>query len=78
MYYLEQMKEHEEPLVVLETFASVPMAGIAKSKLDAYGIPCILTDETATVLYPLPFTGVRLQVLASDAEEARRILEEEN
>lgn len=72
------MKEKEEPLVVLETFNNVAMAGIAKSKLDAYGIPCMLTDETATVLYPLPFTGVRLQVLASDASEARRILDEEN
>lgn len=67
--------EESNPLVVLATFSSGAMAGIAKSKLDAYGIPCVLTDEAITSLYPLPFTGVRLQVFASDAEEAQRILQ---
>ncbi len=62
--------------VVLETFSSVHLAGLAKAKLDAFGIPCIILNEDIANLYPLPFGSVRLVVLEDDAKDAKRILEE--
>ncbi|MFM8741168.1 MAG: hypothetical protein ACKOC0_13330 [Cytophagales bacterium] len=53
---------------------------MAKTKLDAYGIPCFLTEENFTGLYPLQngvFAGVRLHIFERDQEEVHRVLAEE-
>lgn len=53
-------------------------ANLAKTKLDAYGIPCFLTEENLSNLYPgQPFAAfrVRLHLFAEDAERARQILD---
>ena len=53
------------------------MAGLAKSRLDAYGIPCFLTDEHFNNLYPFRnelIPGVRLFVFEHDVPRAREIL----
>ncbi len=72
---------HTDPIVILETYSTPAMAGLAKTKLDAYGIPCFLSGETVGALYPFTvdsFSGVRLQVFERDVKRAREILEEKD
>jgi hypothetical protein len=66
-----------EKIVILLAFDNVIAANIAKTKLDAYGIPCFLTEENFTGLYPLMntiFPGVRLHVFEKDFQQAADIL----
>lgn len=68
------MQDHDD-IVVFRQFDSGIDANIAKSKLDAYGIPCFLTEENMASLYQQTFAiKVRLHVFARDQEEASRIL----
>lgn len=73
------MEERDE-IVVYRKFASSIEANIIKSKLDAYGIPCFLTEENMANLYPgtssLMNFNVRLHLFAGDLENAKHILEE--
>jgi hypothetical protein len=69
--------EEQDRIVVLEAFDTAVMAGLAKSRLDAYGIPCFLTDEHFNNLYPFRnelIPGVRLFVFEHDVPRAREIL----
>jgi Putative prokaryotic signal transducing protein len=73
--------EKAEKIIIYASFDNVIAANIAKTKLDAYGIPCFLTEENLTNLYPLRndiFPGVRLHIFENDREQAKNILEEEN
>jgi hypothetical protein len=74
------MQDHDE-IVVLKQFDDAIVANIAKTKLDAYGIPCFLTEENMANLYPgqnaFAFK-VRLHIFKKDTEEARRVLVEMN
>lgn len=73
-------KSESEKIIIYTAFDNVIAANIAKTKLDAYGIPCFLTGENFTGLYPLKndlFPGVRLHIFEHDAEEVKKILEEE-
>ncbi len=67
-------------IVVFRKFATVIEANIVKAKLDAYGIPCFLTEENMANLYPgasaLMNFNVRLHLFAGDKERAQQILEE--
>ena len=70
-----------DKIAVVQTFGTPSMAGLAKSKLDAYGIPCFLTEENMGTLYPFShagFSGIRLHVFQQDLERAREILEGED
>jgi len=72
--------EEEDKIIVLRRFDSSFDANIAKTKLDAYGIPCFLTDENLASLYPLPnltAMQVRLHVFEKDKAQAELILQEE-
>jgi hypothetical protein len=75
------MQDHNS-IIVLNTFNSSIEANIAKSKLDAYGIPCFLTEENMANLYPGASTlmnfSVRLHILGDDEEHARHIMTEMN
>jgi hypothetical protein len=73
------MKPADE-IVVIQTFTHSIAASLAKSKLDAHGIPCFLTEENLVNLYPIQnaLMGVRLHVFQSDEARARAILAEEN
>ena len=71
--------EGEEKIVVLETFDNPGLAGIAKSKLDAFGIPCFLSEEHMGTLYPFShagFSGIRLHVFEKDKHQAKEILDQ--
>ena len=55
-------------------------ANLAKTKLDAYGIPCFLTEENFTSLNPFRndiFPGVRLHIFEKDKPRVVEILTEE-
>lgn len=70
----------EEKITVIGTYDTPVMAGLAKAKLDAYGIPCFLTEENMGTLYPFTyagFSGIRLHIFEQDVERAKEILEEE-
>ena len=68
-------------IVVFREFESPIAANISKTKLDAYGIPCFLTEENLANLYPgnqfINFR-VRLHLFEKDSERAEEILVEQN
>lgn len=69
--------ESSEKIVVYAVYDSVIDANLIKSKLDAYGFPCFLTDENISSLYPLPgnsFSGTRLHVFERDVFEIKTLL----
>lgn len=72
--------KNPDQIIVLQHFPHPIEASLAKSKLDAHGIPCFLTEENLANLYPLQNQrfSVRLHVFARDAERAREILNEED
>src|SRR5688572_17117032 len=73
------MEERDE-IVVFKNFNSSIEANIIKAKLDAFGVPCFLTEENMANLYPGASTlmnfNVRLHLFARDLESAKHILEE--
>ena len=66
---------------MLITIANFPYpidANLAKSRLEAEGIDCVLTNEHIAGMnwyWPLAIGGVGLQVRESDAQRAMGILE---
>lgn len=71
------MTENPDDIIVFQHFDSAIDANIAKTKLDAYGIPCFLTEENMAGLYPgvsLNAFKIRLHLFATDRERASRIL----
>jgi hypothetical protein len=74
------MTEANGKIIVFDSYDNVIMANIIKTKLDAYGIPCFLTNENFTGLYPIRndiFPGARLHIFENDLERVREILFEE-
>jgi hypothetical protein len=70
-------QEGSDKIVVYAVYDSVIDANIIKTKLDAYGIPCFLTGENISNLYPLPangFSGTRLHVFENDVSQIDDIL----
>lgn len=70
-----------ERIVVFREFGSAIQANIIKAKLDAFDIPCFLTEENLANLYPFQpvlSIGVRLHVFQKDIDQANAILEEQN
>lgn len=75
------MEDPAEKIIIYQAFDTVMQANLAKTKLDAYGVPCFLTEENFTSLYPFRndiFPGVRLHIFEKDSDRAREILVEEN
>ena len=75
-------KQEGSDIVVFRTFRDAISANIVKSKLDAFGIPCFLTEENLSNLYPgasaLMNSHVRLHLFHHDVEPARQVLAESN
>lgn len=73
------MGERDE-IVVFRKFETTIEANIVRSKLEAYDIPCFLTEENMTNLYPgassLMNFNVRLHLFARDLSRAQQVLEE--
>lgn len=75
------MAENSDEIVVFQHFDNAIDAHIAKSKLDAYGVPCFLTEENMANLYPgqsLYAFKIRLHIFAADMERAVQVLAAEN
>jgi DNA-directed RNA polymerase subunit RPC12/RpoP len=71
------MEESEDKIIVFESYDTVMDANLVKTKLDAYGIPCFLSDENFVGLYPIRnelFPGVRLHIFEKDKERVKEIL----
>ena len=72
--------QDRDDIVVLQRFGNVIEANIAKSKLDAYGVPCFLTEENMASLYPgasnMMNSNVRLHIFRHDVERARQVMSE--
>jgi hypothetical protein len=73
---VQQMKVRDD-IIVFRQFDTVIDAYIAKTKLDANDIPCFLTEENMSNLYPgqrfLAFK-VRLHLFSRDEERASQVL----
>jgi len=73
-------EQPEEKIVVYASYDTVVAANLAKTKLDAYGIPCFLSDENFVGLYPIRnelFPGVRLHIFEKDFDQVKDILEDQ-
>ncbi len=72
--------EETDNIILFKKFDTVIEANLAKTKLDAYGIPCFLTNETASSLYPIPLMngmGVGLFIFEADKERVDDIMRED-
>lgn len=70
-----------EKLVTLKNFNTSTEALIVKSRLEAYGIPCMLVDENIVGINPIfdhSLSGVKLRVLEKDYEKAMILLGEKH
>jgi len=66
----------DEKLVKIAQFADYIEAEMALQVLADYGIKAVVTGQNASNIYPIPAVeGPELQVLQSQAEQARQILE---
>ncbi|MBM3932769.1 MAG: DUF2007 domain-containing protein [SAR202 cluster bacterium] len=64
-----------DKLVTLARFSYVAEANLAKSRLDAEGIPAFVADEhMATLNYAQAVGGIKLMVQETDMEEASHLL----
>jgi hypothetical protein len=71
--------EEKDTIIVFRQFDNAIDASIVKTKLDAYGIPCFLTEENFSNLYPSNHFitgGMRLHVFSRDRERVTEILTE--
>jgi hypothetical protein len=71
--------DSDDRIVVFREFDSAIQANIIKAKLDAFDIPCFLTDENNPYpSQPILSLGVRLHVFHEDIDQINVILEEQN
>lgn len=64
-----------DEIIVLRRFDSLIEANIVKTKLDAYGVPCFLTEELGALATPIPLGGIRLHIFARDENVACQVLQ---
>lgn len=68
-----------EKIVVFREYETSIDANVAKTKLDAYGVPCFLTQETLNTLMaqnPFLFT-IKLHVFQNDLQRVKEVLDEQ-
>jgi hypothetical protein len=72
--------QDRDHIVEFRKFDNSIEASLAKTKLDAHGIPCFLTGENMANLYPgqqvVPF-HIRLHIFQADVEQATLVLTED-
>ncbi len=68
----------QEKIVVFHRFDNLIAANIVKTKLDAYGIPCFLSEENLTALTtPFLSGGIRLHIFEQDRDRAMELMIQE-
>lgn len=72
--------QDRDDIIVYKRFDNVIDANIAKSKLDAYGVPSFLTEENMASLYPgasnMMNSNVRMHIFSHDLERVKQIMHE--
>lgn len=71
----------EEEIVVFETYYDRMLAEIIRTKLEANGIPCFLSDESIGTMYPVynqGAGGIKLKVFARDVEKCLEIIDRDD
>ena len=74
------MTDADDKIIVFDAYDTVISANLVKTKLDAFGIPCFLTDENFVALYPIRnevFPGIRLHIFEKDLAQVKEILKDE-
>lgn len=77
---MNEFAESSEKIIVFDSYDTVVAANLVKTKLDAFGVPCFLSDEHFVSLYPFRnelFPGVRLHIFQKDLVRVKEILTEE-
>lgn len=67
-------------LKTIASFRDLPLAELAKAKIESEGIPCFLANAYhvgVNWLYSFALGGVKLQVYSPDVEKAKQILNED-
>ena len=75
------MEDQKEKIIIFDSYDNGVQASLVKTKLDAYGIPCFLSGENFTGLYPFRnelLTGIQLHIFENDLERVKEIMEEES
>lgn len=75
------MTDPDSKIIVFDSYDTIMAANLVKTKLDAYGIPCFLSNENFGSLYPFRnelFTGVRLHIFEKDHDRVKEVLTEEH
>lgn len=70
--------KNTDKIVVFREYETSIDANVAKTKLDAYGVPCFLTQETLNTLMaqnPFLFT-IKLHIFKDDTSRVHEILDE--
>jgi len=71
----------EEEIVVFETYYDRMLAEIIRTKLEANGIPCFLSDESIGTMYPVYNNGaggIKLRVFKRDMDKAKEIVSQDD
>ncbi len=62
--------------VTIATFTNPMDANIAKARLEAEGIECVLLGDKISSIIPTGAFDIRLTVAAEDVEKAKEILQD--
>jgi hypothetical protein len=70
--------EKRDKIVVFREYETSIDANVAKTKLDAYGVPCFLTQENLnTLMAQNPFLfRIKLHIFENDVIHVREVLDE--
>lgn len=71
------MNADDDKIITFESYYDPMLAHIIRSRLEANGIPCFITDENilgGSPLYNNTLGGVKLKVFEKDVERCREIL----
>ena len=63
-----------DKLVTLAAFSDSLQSELAKAKLEAEGIECIITEDVTHSLFGYAAGAIKLQVKKNDTEKALKIL----
>lgn len=72
------MAENDK-IIVLKKYENLIEANIVKTKLDAFDVPCFLTEENLTHLTTSFLSGgIRLHIFEKDKDKALMVIENEH
>jgi len=73
--------QREDDIITFETFYDPMLAQIIRTKLEANGIPCFISDENLGPLYPMynqGAGGIKLKIFARDLERCKQLVAEDS